>query len=371
MKNSQPTLLRISFVFLVLLSIRIVGAAQGGCPVIDSFTAAPVPNGPVAFWRLDEATGTVRKDSIGTNDLVDSNSVSQVVGNVGAGAGFSRAAGHRLFAPDNSTLRLTSGDFTIAFWVKVNSLETSLIVAKDNALSNLYEREFQIFLSNGKINAAIFNNPPPWGSVQSLGTVTAENFGPVSTGVWYFVVFRHDVSAKTYYLSVNNGPENSRVYTGTPSLGTNASLTVSGFQSGASHLLEGAVDALGIWNRSLSSVEIDALYNSGNGLEYPLIGVQWQTTGAVLGDLQLRFPDNSTTLVEPDGQTNWMSPGPGTFTFNLEVIKPECSNSQSVIVTSGSPSPSPTPSAADQVVNLVVVLVIEIILSHNIETQTV
>lgn len=81
MKNSV-ILLRISFIFLVLLSSRVVGAAQGGCTVIDSFTAAPVANGPV---------------------------------------------------------------------------EKSLIVAKDNAFGNLYERDFQVFLSNGKISAAIFN----------------------------------------------------------------------------------------------------------------------------------------------------------------------------------------------------------------------
>lgn len=155
MNHSQGKSIRLCLAFLVLALTRIIGAAQGGCPTIDSFTAAPVANGPVAFWRLDEATGTVRKDSIGTIDLADSNSVSQVVGNVGAGAGFSRPAGQRLSAPDNSTLRFTSGDFTLAFWVKFNNLETSLIVAKDDALGNLYERDFQVFLSNGKISAAI------------------------------------------------------------------------------------------------------------------------------------------------------------------------------------------------------------------------
>jgi lysophospholipase L1-like esterase len=261
--TSQRHSLKIGLAFLVLVSCRLVAVAQVACPVINSFMATPLPAGAIAFWRLDEAVGVTRRDSDGTSDLADQNSVSQVAGRIGNAAGFASASGQRLSAADNPNLRVTSGDFTIAFWVKFNSLATSLIVAKDNTLSNAAQREFQIFLVNGKFGAVIYNNS----SVpQSLGTVLASN--SVSTGVWYFVAFRHDSVAKAYYLSVDGGPENSLSYSGTPNSGSGAAFTVSGFQTGGGFLLNGAMDALGIWKRRLSGAEIASLYNSGAGLEY-------------------------------------------------------------------------------------------------------
>src|SRR5262249_11705670 len=210
------------------------------------------------------------------------------------------------------------------FWVKFSGLGTSLIVAKDNTLSNSTQREFQLYLSGGKFGAGLYDNSS---TPASLGSVMANNFGQVSTGVWYFVAFRHDSAAKKYFLSVNAGPENSLTYTGTPNAGGGADFTVSGFQTGNNYLLNGAVDALGIWKRSLSSAEISSLYNSGSGMEYPTFALAWQNTNASTGDLQLDLPDGSNNLVAPNSQTNWTAPSVSTYTFTLEVIRQDCSAS--------------------------------------------
>src|SRR6185295_10722655 len=173
--------------FVLICSSLFCAAQTPDCPVINSFTAAPIAPGPVAFWRLDEATGAIRKDLAGASDLLDYNLVTQVPGKIGAGANMVTALGQRLAAPDNPNLRFAGGNFTVTFWVKFTVIKTALILAKDNTFGNASQREFQLYLSNGRIGAGLYDDSP---MPQFMGSVTANNFGQVSPGLWYFVVFR-------------------------------------------------------------------------------------------------------------------------------------------------------------------------------------
>jgi hypothetical protein len=72
-------------------------------------------------------------------------------------------------------------------------------------------------------------------------------------------------------IQVNNGTPESEV-PGDP-IGPHPDptgpWTIGGNLAGSPITLQGRVDALGVWNRVLDADECTALYNEGDGLEWP------------------------------------------------------------------------------------------------------
>lgn len=89
----------------------------------------------------------------------------------------------------------------------------------------------------------------------------------ITNGVWAFVEYYHDASAKTLSVCINRGTDTtSSAYAGTAQTSTN--IVEFGNQSGGSQyydgLMQGAIFISGIPSTS----ERNALYNSGNGVLY-------------------------------------------------------------------------------------------------------
>jgi len=89
----------------------------------------------------------------------------------------------------------------------------------------------------------------------------------ISTGTWYFLVAWFDASAHTLNLQVNNGAVNS--------VSSGAAIPIDGigaFEIGARNLLSypinGVIDEVGFWKKTLSVQERTDLYNSGIGNTY-------------------------------------------------------------------------------------------------------
>lgn len=80
---------------------------------------ATLRDGLVAYWTLDEVSGT-RSDSIGGNHLSDINTVGSDVGVIGNGALFVAANSERL---EDLTPSVTpgTGPYTVSAWVKVGA----------------------------------------------------------------------------------------------------------------------------------------------------------------------------------------------------------------------------------------------------------
>jgi hypothetical protein len=223
----------------------------------------------VAFWELEEASGT-RNDSHGTNHLTQTNGVSSATGKVGTGADFELSSSQYLTVTTNSTIRMgglnnnNHLDFTIAFWVKFESLPASEqdLVSKFETSSS--GREYRVIYNNAT-SRLTFQVAADGGSVASA---TANNFGAPTTGVWYFVVAWHDATADTINISVNDGTANSTAHsTGVKGGASPLRLGAIGRASLASYL-DGMLDQVGIWKRALTSLERTELYNSGSGLAY-------------------------------------------------------------------------------------------------------
>lgn len=211
----------------------------------------------VAFWRLEESSGT-RFASAGSGvDLTANGTPGNATGRIGNAVSLNGTSQYLSLA-STSAVQLGSTNFTITAWVYMNSVGGK-VLGKDTSGA----REYLISANGGFFSFDIFN------SSGSNVSVNASTFGGPSTSTWYFVVCQYDDSSKLPSISVNNGTFDvgGSGLSGTVNSST-AEFRIGARQfSGAEGYFNGRIDAVGIWKRKLTSTELTTLYNSGNGLE--------------------------------------------------------------------------------------------------------
>lgn len=218
---------------------------------------SPLDVGLVAYWNLNEASGT-RVDASGHGrDLVPGTAPPSVTGLNGDAANFATGGTYKLQCTDTAGFNFGSGDFTLAGWAKVYTVASNrLLVTK---FGNNPDAEFQLRVqTDARVNFIVYNNTTPT-QIGAAGT-------PITLNVWNFIVAGRN--GTTISIIVNNGTPVTGTFTGTMNAG------VAQFVMGSSHILSGysdaAMDDWGVWNRWLTAGEITTLYNAGAGREYPL-----------------------------------------------------------------------------------------------------
>jgi len=213
----------------------------------------------VAYWKLEETSGT-RFDSKGSNHLTDNNTVTQADGKRGKSAQFVAANVEYLQIADNASLSTGEIDFTICAWVYLDSTGTTRVIASkgDNTGG---KDEWQLRVS-GSLNKFQFLVKD---LIDASEFVTADSFGTLSTGVWYFVVGWHDETANTINIQVNGGAVDSVTKT----------LTISDLTGpfnigslGVAGPWDGRIDEVGFWKRVLTERERKDLYLASRGNTY-------------------------------------------------------------------------------------------------------
>ena len=163
------------------------------------------------------------------------------------------------------TLNKTA-DFSVALWVypTVNNTTMSLISCRDGV------KGWNVEYVSGNL----------WFWAGSGTNVQLQTGHSISLNTWTHVLitFKAGVSAKSY---INGVLTNTVSLVGKPSVYDNYSpyylpllgarryqnpYTVSADQQA---FFTGKLDAIGLWDRELTSIEASAIYNSGNGNEYP------------------------------------------------------------------------------------------------------
>lgn len=216
----------------------------------------------VAFWKLEEASGT-RNDSVGSNHLTDNNTVTQQTGKVGNCAQFTATNNEYLSLADNTDLSTGDIDYTFAGWVYFDALGTyRMLITKDNFGTS--QREYVLWYNSdsSRLSWNVFD-----GASTQIGVVLANNLGAPSTATWYFIVAWHDAASNLVGIQVNNGTADTAATSGA------AGDSTAAFQIGKREAdtlpHDGRIDAVGFWKRILTADEKTTLYNSGNGLEHP------------------------------------------------------------------------------------------------------
>jgi hypothetical protein len=221
--------------------------------------SATLQNGLVAYWPLEESTGAA-KDSTETYDGTVTGTTRGVSGKVGNCYQFA-SSGDRITIPSfdmSSTNKLT-----LSYWLKTSSSDLAVTIEHSVNSNNYNAFGMDISENYGGVIIGVSH-----GSMWShCHTENAYN-----DGEWHHVVMTVDRSLSTaivkLYLDGNADYTTSEDYTGDTGNFGNYTLYIGG-QSTSTYNFVGYLDEIGVWNRVLTTNEIEDLYNADQGLTYP------------------------------------------------------------------------------------------------------
>jgi len=210
-----------------------------------------------AYWAMEDAN-----DSYGSNNLTNL-AVSFVAGKVNNAGSFDPASNSRMTLADNADISMPNTDFTIALWVKANTLST-LFMGIFNKSGTSGSREYSVYFYQSSTPPNTFNF-----DLSSNGTayVSLTNGMSVLINTWYFIVAWYDLSESTMYIQVDNGTVYSAAQTGGAIDGVQ-DLILGRHVGSASFEWDGLMDEIGLWKRTLTAGERTYLYNNGSGRTY-------------------------------------------------------------------------------------------------------
>lgn len=211
--------------------------------------SAPTSNNLLSLFQFD---GNFN-DSQGANTITPSG-ITFVSGKNGQAALFNGASNSGVLG----TTPPLSGDMSISGWIKTTQAGTygSII---SNAPTQ-YAAAIKIIIDiNGKINARRGNSVGLGGGY----LVSCSSLSSINDGSFHHFVVASDSSSLKIYI--DGILEASSSYSGAVGLAPQMYIGKDVDQSGVSfNYLNGAVDALRIYNRVLSSSEIQSIYQAGN-----------------------------------------------------------------------------------------------------------
>lgn len=239
-------------------------------PFIKPVIQPELTDNILAYWNLnDDGSGGVSLvDSTGNGyTLTNNGGVTLGTGINGGGAVFNGT--NNLSTTQTSPIVGTSS-FSYSCWINVDPTTTGFAnILGTRTSSGSGFGEWSVLVENlGLINIVQYSGNFDFAS------------SPYNFNTTYFVTVVNDETAGTSSLYING----SLVTTGTlpPSLSAGFPINL-GANGDFSQALTGLLDEVGIWNRALTSTEVTALYNSGDGLPYPFGGVYFNA--AVDGSL--------------------------------------------------------------------------------------
>ena len=233
------------------MNVRLAKALCLAAALLSSVARADMSTGLIAYWRLDDGSGTSAADASGngrTGTLTGGASFTagQLVGGVGLDGNDGR-----IVVAHHSSLSPTA--ITVAAWVYPDTWSGTLttIVSKQANQTGFPAFDFRRTPSAATLQAAL-----------CVGTTnyTATTPADITAGSWQHVAFTYDGETIIVYLNTSAGTHNT-----TPSgslAGTTVDLWIGGnpsFSSG--RYFDGKVDEVRIYNRALSGDDIIELYN--------------------------------------------------------------------------------------------------------------
>ena len=230
---------------------NIIYIPKGGC-------LATLPNGLVGYYKLDDTTQTI-VDSAGSNDLTGTNAILEQTGLLGDCVGFDGT--DRVIKGNAAHYNVTWDCVTMSFWVKFNSVTSSQKLISEFYVDTTNQHvQFTASASNTSLQLG-------WATFGKTSTHTWSSV--LSTGVWFNITISIRISDLTFQTWVNGN-----IYNETWTALTSATVdkfsgrtALGRYYSSLLQPFNGYMDDLKIWNRELSQCEIEANYNSGNGIE--------------------------------------------------------------------------------------------------------
>ena len=250
---------KLSVVFVVVASAIMATTAS----------AQDCPEGMVSYWKLDETSGTTAVDSYGSNDGIIHNSQLQQPGKVGYGIGMDTGGlpldpenTDNIQVADDASLRFGSGDFSIEVWVNLDIAASghahSLVVKREDF--DLY-RGYSLWVIGEEIRGQLDFGAPWYEHTTTSASLAA--------GTWYHIVWVVDrANSKSYFYVDGSAVDSPDPINSAASIAHSDPLYI-GIGGGTSAGLIGTIDEVALYNRALTSDEIQQHYQNGlDGLGY-------------------------------------------------------------------------------------------------------
>ena len=154
-----------------------------------------------------------------------------------------------------------TGDFTVNFWIKINSTAVSNQGIMGNKRWGLGPGGFEIIFNGGWLQALGGNQQNGASGFATNGNLTLAN---ATTWTMVTFIYRKGVS-NSFYINAGTSYTTAHQHTLESSI-FNGQL---GSEPMDNYRLNGNLDAVTFWDRAITQNEIYALYNSTNGREYP------------------------------------------------------------------------------------------------------
>ena len=221
----------------------------------------------LAWWSLDETSGTRQDSHTGNYDMSVQGTPSYTTGkkgNAGTVAVVNGAGSYFYYSDSGNALDCPAGSsITVACWVKLNNLPSN------NAYPVSRWGSTGDWTLNINSNGALLAQ-----AARSDGTETAQTANSsIASGTWCFCVLKFDHTVGTHgtvYASVNNGTPVSAALTTAKIATAGVFLSIGdlGHTTVGYGNMSGAVDEVCVYGRALSDDELAWLYNEGAGRAY-------------------------------------------------------------------------------------------------------
>jgi len=267
----------------------------------------PLSNGLIAYWAFN-GDGNDISGHGHTATLTNLASTTDRMGNPNGAFYFNGSSSFASVA-DSADLRLNNTDFTLNAWVKMDSYNSSygsIIMSKRTPGINS-GWTWSITGATGN-PTGVASYGPGGGNTNAFGSV------PVGLSSWHMVTSVYNLASGQFSIYIDGVLDNTTSGILTANGAITAMLYIGKDDATSSYYFHGAMDDIKIYNRGLSSSEIQQLYNIDNipSLSNGLLAY-WTFDG---NGKDLSGNTNTATLTNLTSTTDRLGNPNGAFYFN-------------------------------------------------------
>jgi hypothetical protein len=295
--------------------------------MVASVNAFDWDSGTVSYWKLDNSSGNAIDVADG-NDGTVTGATQGVSGKIDNAYGFD-GSGDYIALGNPANLQIT-GNLSISAWVNVSGYD-GFVLAKDDGTN----RDYRLLIgADGTVGFGIFI---------SNAFKNAASDDPLLNDTWQHIV---GVYNGTHVLIYINGTLAGTPISASGSIDNDIVNLFIGRRSDGASEFTGRIDEIAIFNRTLSSQDVQSLYNFGDGITYgeqpaePLnvsttlnLPVNYYNTSSS----QVEF--NSTATVTNGNFSNttlyiWYSGNTSLFKTNFTIVSGNSTNNTNLSISS-------------------------------------
>lgn len=231
-----------------------------------NLSGTTLKDGLLSVWELDETSGTTAYDSYGSNNGTIVHAILNQSGLIDKCYYFDGVSDYVTFG---DVLNIGTRDYTISSWIKLAGIQKDSYAG--NTIAHIAGKG--ILGTNNGCGIYLYNEVFRGQLRDRYTALSVESTTNLNDGLWHHVVATVDRDSSTgFNVYIDNVLENTEDPTALSSddLVTSDAFSLGARNSGTSWNYDffGNMDQVAVWNKALTSDEVDLLYNSGNGLAY-------------------------------------------------------------------------------------------------------